>query len=331
VSLTREQRATRHLSIGSSDAAPAIGIETFGKNRITLWREKTGRSELENLDSRQIRRGNFLEGWIAKEFALERGVEVRRSPARAHPKYPWMTARPDFKIVGERALVECKSVSPFGMYSSAWGEEGSDQIPMYYLTQCIHQLIVTDLDVCYLAAMFADVMKTYTIRRDRELEEAIIEREADFWSYVERDEPPPPATVGEVLELYPTDDAQQITATDEIVKAWQELLGVRTEIDERETKKAALEAEIKVYLSERAELLSPQGLTLATWKATKSSGTDWKAAAFDLIERLARNAAAYTQVASDVAPLGRALLAEITQKHERPGVRKFLLKQQVNK
>lgn len=322
--LTEQQIAERSHGIGGSDAAQAIGVEAFGRNRITLWREKTGRAERDDISGeRRVRRGNFLEEYIAKEYCIETGVSVRRrNAALVHPAYPFMRCNVDRLVVGARRGLECKSVHPLA--SKGWGEPGSDEVPMVYLAQCVHMIAITGFETWDLAAMFGDDLRIYTIRRNLELEQAIIEREADFWSYVEKDEPPPPATVGEVLELYPRDNGKEISATDEIHTAWSELLGVRSTLKLVEEKKEALEAELKLYLGERGVLLDPTGkIKLATWLASKSSGTDWKAAALELVADLALEQAGEL----DVGPIGRTILEKITSKHERPGVRKLLIKE----
>jgi putative phage-type endonuclease len=279
MALTAEQLAERTLSLGSSDAAPAIGVEAFGRNRITLWQEKTGRLTPPALDSRQIRRGNFLEEFIAREFALEHGFEVRKAPKRQHPKHPWMTARPDYKVVGKPIIVECKSVSPFAMNSGKWGDELTDEIPTVYLAQCVHQLIVGDFEVCYLAAMFADTLKTYVVERNRDLEQAILDREAEFWHHVETDHPPSPATIDEVLELYPRETGGSVVASPVVETACRALAETKERLKEVEADKATHEDIIKMFMGEHGELLGADGAKLATWFAARSGGTDWKALA----------------------------------------------------
>lgn len=278
--LSAEKLAERKLGLGGSDAAPAIGVETFGRNRITLWKEKTGRADRPDISGeRRIRRGTFLEEYIAREYSIETGMRVRRrNQAIVHPKYPFMHAHIDRQIVGVKRVLECKSVHPLATHG--WGASGTDEVPMAYLCQAAHYIAVMNAEACDLAALFGDELKIYVIPRNLELEQAIIEFEADFWGYVERDEPPPPKTVSEVLDLYPRDAGQIATADGAIEAAWYELLAVRQTLKSVESEKDRLEEIIKVFIADRADLAMPNGYTMATWRAAKDSHRiDWKAIA----------------------------------------------------
>ena len=77
--LTREQWLTiRKLGIGSSDAAVAIGLSPY-KCPLSLWLEKTGRKEPDDLSQKEaVLWGIELEPVLAQVYAKRTGYRVRR-------------------------------------------------------------------------------------------------------------------------------------------------------------------------------------------------------------------------------------------------------------
>lgn len=74
-----------------------------------------------------------------------------------------------------------------------WGlEEGTDEIPQYYLIQCILCMAVTDLPEWDVAALIGGSdFRIYTIHRDIELETTIIERLLEWWdNYIVKNQEP---------------------------------------------------------------------------------------------------------------------------------------------
>jgi putative phage-type endonuclease len=301
--------------IGGSDAAPACGVEVFGKNRITLWEELTGRRPRQNITSRPIRRGNSLEDWIGSEYALATDSKVRR---RLKPitnrKYPWMRAHIDRRVAGSGVILECKSVHPMALFrGEQWGEAGTDEVPMHYLLQCVHYNIVADAERTDLAAMFGDELRVYPILRNAELEARVIELERQVWEHAERDVAPAPMTAAEVRTLYPSDDASAIVATPEIIQICERLSAVKSEYAKAEAEKDHLTDLVQVFMAECAELVDESGKPLATWwKAKDSVRTNWGKAFGELVVRTG---------AVDLAAEALAQSEEITA-----GSRRFLLK-----
>ena len=92
--LTREQwLAIRKLGIGSSDAAVAVGLSPY-KCPLSLWLEKTGRKEPEDISHKEaVLWGIELEPVLAQVYAKRTGYKVRRVNAvLQHPEQPVMLA-----------------------------------------------------------------------------------------------------------------------------------------------------------------------------------------------------------------------------------------------
>jgi len=91
--LRDEWLAIRAQGIGSSDAAAAIGLSSY-KCSLSLWLEKTGRQQPEDLSNKEaVVWGTVLEPVLAKMYAERTGRKVRRVNAvLQHPEYPFMLA-----------------------------------------------------------------------------------------------------------------------------------------------------------------------------------------------------------------------------------------------
>jgi putative phage-type endonuclease len=190
-----EWLAQRMTGIGGSDAAAAIGQHPQ-RTPYELFLIKAGLApdDVATIeDNARMKFGRVLESVIAAEYAQENGVKVRRKNVIArHAKYPWMLANVDRLIEGRRVGLECKNVDSMIYRFGEWGEAGSDEVPMPYLLQCVHYMAVMDYDEWHLAALVGgNSLQTYVVRRDRELEQMLIEGEHEFWMHVVARQAPP--------------------------------------------------------------------------------------------------------------------------------------------
>ncbi len=191
--LTRDQIEMRRSGIGSSEAAQVVGCSPFG-DASTLWLLKTGRVEPE--ETQAMRAGSWLEDGVAAWAASERGWTLQRvNRTMRHRKHAWVLATPDRFLIEERrrkAQVEVKTTMSFSTHEG-WGEEWTDQIPKFYRCQVQQQMSVTGQHVTYVVvfAFRERELRYYEVPHSAELEEVLLDAEADFWNYhVLRDEPP---------------------------------------------------------------------------------------------------------------------------------------------
>ena len=178
----------RQVGIGGSDAAAACGLSPW-KSQAQLYFEKTTPIKMTE-DNERMRQGRDFEDYVAKRFTEETGKKVRRNNFMMRDKeYPFLLADIDREVVGENAILECKTTSPFN--KSQW-EDG--QIPLQYELQCHHYMMVTGAERCYIACLIFSTDFFYrVIERDEEVIEMLREREIDFWrNYVEKEVIPAP-------------------------------------------------------------------------------------------------------------------------------------------
>lgn len=270
MSLTAEQKEESLDYITGSDCAIILGVSPWG-NVIDLWKYKTRIAFKPNNDASKpwLKVGQYLEDAIACWYSDETGKKLQRHNDLIVSKdIPYMGAHIDRRVVGENAILECKT----SRTSMGWGEDGENLIPSYYLCQLYHYGIVENCDVMYAAALFKtqDTFRHYTFERNERLESIILQRQKDFWECVQTLTPPAPTTGDEVISLYGTmTDDKPIVSTHEIYETVRSLQSIKESIKEAEEKKAEFEDAIKAYMGKNSTLLSPRGLPCATWKATK--------------------------------------------------------------
>ena len=178
----------RKKGIGGSDAATVLGLNPYS-SLLTLYADKLGLLP-EREDNEQMRQGRDLEQYVADRFMEATGKKVKRLNAMlAHPDHDWMLADVDRLVVGEKALLECKTTSVYNKSDFEGGE-----IPPYYYVQVQHYLAVTGLPVGYLAVLVLNRgFYWYQIDADPNEQAALIAAEEKFWTnHVMKQVPPDP-------------------------------------------------------------------------------------------------------------------------------------------
>jgi len=169
----------RTRGIGGSDASIILGLNKY-RTPFELWLEKTGQTNVEESQAEAAYFGNLLEEVVAKEFEIRSGKKVRRNNfMMQHPEYNFITANIDRKVVGEDAILECKTASAF--LAKDWE---SEEIPAPYLVQVQHYLGVTGYKHAYIAVLIGGQRFVWKdIERDEELIQMIFDAEVHFWNH----------------------------------------------------------------------------------------------------------------------------------------------------
>ena len=288
--LTTEQKQARSKGIGGSDVAALLGLSNW-KTPIDLWAEKTGHKAPEDIGDKEfVHFGLVLEQIVAKEFEVRTGKKVRRKlKTVTHPKFDFMRANIDRDIVGERAGLECKCASAW--LQQHWGETGTDDFPLYYLTQCVHYMEVFDYDRWYCAVLIGgNEFRWYVIERNAELADNLIAKEAEFWRLVLSKSPPDPVSFPDMVTLYPKDSGAGIVATDAIFGKLGELAKLNEAAKGVENEQDRLKIEITEFMGRAGRLVDRSGSRLATWlsfEQTRVSSKKLKAVHPEIYDELA--------------------------------------------
>lgn len=269
----------RKRSIGGSDCGAILGMNEY-ESPYSLWQKKCNPENVEDTEepknSEAIYWGHNLEDKVARDFEIRSGKKVRKhNYMMYHDKYPFISANVDRVVVGENAILECKTAKEFK--KSEWAD---DKVPNSYMAQCYHYMAVTGADRAYIACLIGGSYFVWkTIERDDEIIDQIIQTEVDFWNnYV-------------VTGIEPPKDDSNATAQ-ALNRRWQETLAKTVEIEseqatlfkaidainkqtkELEQKKRGYENQLKAILGE-----NERGVTdgyEVSWKPQQSKRIDTK-------------------------------------------------------
>ncbi|RLL50365.1 recombinase [Acinetobacter cumulans] len=297
IQVNRDQfLAGRKKGIGGSDVAAILGFSPY-KSPYQLWLDKTGRSERKESQNESAHFGNLLEDVVAKEFSRRSGRKVQRITQQlslADQGEPWAIGNIDRAVINPEIagnvrykkndegiyrlttdmILECKTASEY--LSKLFGEEGTDQIPDYYLTQCLWYLKITGAKVCYLAVLIGgNKFRMYRIERDDDLIESIFKQVKAFWfNHVIADVPPDPTCFDDVLHRWSNHVVgKQVEADFEHIKLAEELITVQGRLKADEAREDEIKLKI-VSTMQDAEMMISQGKSICTYKEQSSTRID---------------------------------------------------------
>lgn len=267
----------RRKGIGGSDVATILGLNKY-KSVYQLWLEKTDQIEVTSAQSEAAYWGNTLEEVVAEEFSKRTGKKVRRrNRVFEHSKYPFLRANIDRDIVGENAVLECKTANQY--LANEWDE---DEIPIQYICQVQHYMNVLNLDYVYFAVLIGGQKFVWKkMERDQELIDMITEKLVEFWTEnVEKEIEPAidglKATSDFLTQRYlDTEDNQTElnAAFDENIANLARLKGDKKIIEENIT---LLENELKQALGKSDATIGITPNNIVSWKKTQSKRLDKK-------------------------------------------------------
>lgn len=181
--------AERKTGIGSSDAAAVIGLNPY-RSALEVYLDKTGISE-DREDSEQLELGREIEPVLRRMYEKRTGLTLQGSPPlMRHSQHTFMIANLD-DVREDGRIVELKNVGL--RMSKLWGDDGTDEIPEYYICQVQHQMAVAGCDVADVCALIGGQrFKIFTVPRNERFIKVMIELEAQFWDRVVNLNPPEP-------------------------------------------------------------------------------------------------------------------------------------------
>ena len=217
--------------IGGSDAAAILGVSRW-KTPFQLYQEKIGAFIEESNPARDkvLNRGKRWEPVVVEMLLDEltsRGHEVEviaRNARYQDPEFPFLACEIDLelRIDGEEVNGEMKTVHPFA--AKDWGEEGTDEIPIYYVAQGMHGLMIKPRRRVIVTALIgADDLRIHELVRDDEHIAAIRQKEIAFWQRIQDRNPPEPTDAEDVKWLYAKDAGTVAEADDALALLCQQL------------------------------------------------------------------------------------------------------------
>jgi predicted phage-related endonuclease len=306
--------------VGGSDVASICGISPYAGPLSIYMRIVHG---AEQPDNAHTKRGRRLEAAVLDWYREETGhepapvLEPIRDPRRPHLR---MSLDARFRAGGALRPVEAKTAN--GEQARHWGEQGTDAIPAWYLTQAQfylgfgREVGAIDDDVCDAPALVAGDFRLYRVRFDAELYAEMMDRVQRFWvDHVLAKRPPLNSPLprdldsvdwafrrsdGNAVDFASLPTETQVTL-EEYLRAWQEASAASD-------RRALWEAQAKLALGNVPGvrgLPEALGFTSLSWRE-QSGKTAWKRVA----EALAKKTGTEAQLS--------ALVAENTGEGSRP-------------
>lgn len=288
---SQEWHDNRRKGIGGSDVAAILGLSKY-KSPYQLWLTKTSRDNGDTAGEAAYW-GNQLEDVVAKEFAQRTGLKIQRVNEQIiHHEHDWMRANIDRAVVNPdiagnvrfkdgrlttNHILECKTANQY--LAKLWGEQDSEDVPDYYLTQCQWYMGITQTELCSLAVLIGGQrFRSYQIKFDEELFAMLQQECSKFWhDHVLADAPPAPTTFDDVLHRWSKHNP------DTSIEADNELLGLVDEYQDwqKDVKSAEKHLEqLKIALCTRfadKEMIIDGDKRIATFKYQERTTIDSKA------------------------------------------------------
>jgi putative phage-type endonuclease len=170
----------RKEKIGSSDSSSIMGVNKW-KSEYELWCEKLDLIPAQQ-ENEAMRRGKELESVARDQFESAFGV-----------KFAPKVFVKDFQIASLDGVSECNQVAieikcPMNP-DTEYAVKG--KVPPYYYPQLQHQMIVLDIKEMFYISYHPDSFVNFIVKRDDDYCEKLLDKEKEFWKYLQTLESPP--------------------------------------------------------------------------------------------------------------------------------------------
>lgn len=267
-------RRYRQNGIGGSNSAAIIGLNPY-KSAFSVYQDKIS-EDLLDYDNEAMRQGRDLEEYVAQRFVEETGFKVRKANAIYYREdHPHMLADFDRLIVGLKAGLECKTVSPYS--ADKWD---SGKLPIQYFIQVQHYLGVSGFECWYVAALvFGTEFIVRKIIRNEELINKLMAAEDYFWQHniLGRNIPEPDGSddYSELLKTQFGDVCKseliELVNVEEDLKRREE---IKDTIEKLEKEKKMIEQKVQLQLGQSGTSAGRAGGYLVSWTPTVTQRLD---------------------------------------------------------
>lgn len=306
----------RRTYIGGSDIAAVMGLSPW-RTPLELYLEKIADAPptISEEKRRFFARRKRQEPVVAEMLHDTYGIEVTRlsmdgNPNRyIDPSHPFLAAEIDFEFgmsdaaraafperadwaaVPDGTLLngEIKTVHPF--MAKHWGEQGSEEVPVYYAAQTMFGLGVTRRPAALIAALFGiDNLVGFPVMSDGETIGGMRGKAVAFWNnHVLARVPPEPYNMDDMMILFAKANGRPVEADETLLAKLTELKNVRGSLAAYKRDEEQLVFEIadaiRIQWGLPVELegqkidnaiIRAGGIELASWKSQSRTTIDSK-------------------------------------------------------
>ena len=205
-----------YTSIGGSQVGTILGRNRY-ETPYQLWR-KFVQLDPPFTGNEATRWGIYFEDLVARAASDRLDIEFRRSnKVHKHSSYPYLDAHIDRHSRKHGILLECKTTT--SRTHASWGRDASTVtsqhdcagvIPEIYYWQVQHYLMITGLDMAYLAVAILDNrdIRLYQILPNPADQDFAVEECVKFWEYVQNSTPPPKLSSDDYDLMFPDCESQ---------------------------------------------------------------------------------------------------------------------------
>lgn len=270
-----EWLAARPHGIGASEVPILLGLNPY-QSPLDLWLTKTGQADA-FVGNYATKRGHHLEPFVIAAWAdANPGYIVETAPddipsMLAHPDHPEVRCSPDALVHSrhESAALEAKTANY--RQRDKWADGA---MPDAYAVQVQYQLLVTGLDVAYVAADIAgDFVQRVVPRNDALCEHLRITVTDWWWQHVAADGPrlTPPVDVVRDRDLLAKVWTPDVTLEPVVLPsdAVTRLRDAKAALNAAKTEWEVAAAEVQAQMQEAVAAVDANGDPVATWTASK--------------------------------------------------------------
>jgi putative phage-type endonuclease len=269
-----EWLALRKQGIGGSDAGAVCGLNPH-RTPYQVWADKVNPTVPEDRDETESQLwGKLLEAPVREEFSRRTGIEVH-----AFPRMVRNTDRP-FMLANIDGLVGNPTIKLTGVYEGkttrfgdqwAENEDGSVNVPLYYIIQGMHYLAVLELERVYYACLVGgQQLRIAEVEVNANLVADLIEIEEAFWAKVINREPPE-VSAGDVSTLkkrWQPEAGKSIELPASFIPALKVRAQRKRQIDTLKKDMDDIDAEIMALMGDAEIATVANKGVVATWKAS---------------------------------------------------------------
>lgn len=290
--VTPEERKAAWLNqrrnyITGSDIAAILGLSKWS-SPIKVFLEKKGLAD-SSADSEAMVWGRRLERPILEAYSEKVGVPLTFADPFLlvlNPEWPLVGATLDATWDRETPTpVDAKNIRQRG---SDWGEEGTDDFPVYYQTQLVAQMMVTGTRFADLAVLFSgQQFVPYRLHRDEELIRELYQRLAVWWErHIIGDIPPEvdgsDSSSDYLKEKFARASERVVEPTPEILRLVDQRMVAKEQADKYAALQKEAENKLKALVGDAQEIKG-----VLTWKNNKDSVVvDWQKVAEEALAHI---------------------------------------------